>query len=85
MLTESLYRFFKLSGPVRFDYMLCDNELYVNEVNTTPGSLAYYLFDKKKELFIDDLIYEALIEKQNKKQLHFESEILEHYNGLKNG
>ena len=85
VLTESLYRFFKLSGPVRFDYMLCDKKLYINEVNTTPGSLAYYLFDIKKELFIDDLIYEALIEKQNKKHLHFESEILEHYNGLKKG
>lgn len=33
-----------LKGVVRFDFIVCENKVYLNEVNTIPGSLAYYLF-----------------------------------------
>lgn len=45
--TERLYKEMDLFGVVRIDY-LYDTEkdvVYFNEINTIPGSMAYYLFD----------------------------------------
>ena len=44
--TQKLYQDFYLSGVVRIDFIYdCNtNELYVNEVNTIPGSMSGYLF-----------------------------------------
>ena len=51
-LTEKIYKSFNFIGSIRVDYMLkTDGEIYVNEINTTPGSLAYYLFTDTMEGF----------------------------------
>ena len=42
--TKLLYRKFDLRGVVRADYLIYKGEVYFNEMNTVPGSLAYYLF-----------------------------------------
>lgn len=68
-LTKKIYQLFELSGVVRVDY-LYDTEsgkLFVNEINTIPGSFAYYLFTKNGISFtklIDLLIKEALLRKE---------------------
>ena len=42
------YSKFELFGVVRFDFIIDkNNKLYLNEVNTIPGSMANYLFDKE--------------------------------------
>lgn len=41
--TEYVYEKLNMNGIVRFDYILAD-DIYLSEVNTVPGSLAYYLF-----------------------------------------
>lgn len=47
-LTRSLYVASELKGVVRVDFLLsATGKLYVNEVNTVPGSLAFYLFKGK--------------------------------------
>jgi hypothetical protein len=51
----------------------------VNEINTTPGSLSYYLFDNIDEFF-KKMIYQALKEYQNKKQTVFVSSVLSQKN-----
>ena len=85
-LSSRIYQLFDLSGVVRIDYLLDENgQLYVNEVNTTPGSLAYYLFDMEGLDFVEDLVREALRVFRNKKELRFNSPILEHHSSLKNG
>lgn len=44
-MTRSVFLSFGLSGVARIDYLLSsEGELYVNEANTVPGSLASYLF-----------------------------------------
>lgn len=44
-LTAHVFRTAGLSGVVRVDFMLAaDGSLYLNEVNTLPGSLAAYFF-----------------------------------------
>lgn len=49
---------------VRIDFFFKDNKIYLNEINTIPGSLSYYMFDN----FPD--IVKKLIEK-NKKDYFF--------------
>lgn len=45
-LTENIYKTVCFSGVIRVDYLLDNvtNKLYVNEINSIPGSLAYGLF-----------------------------------------
>ena len=82
LITKKVYKLFELSGVIRIDYMLVDNELYVNEINTTPGSLAYYLFDDSYE-FYDRIIYQALKNYQNKRKTNFVSSVLSQKNMYK--
>lgn len=76
-LTEKIYKLFDLSGVIRVDYMIVDGEVCVNEVNTIPGSLAYYLFDEPFDIMIDKMIKNAIFEFQNKRDFVFKSSVLE--------
>ena len=49
--TKLLYRRMNLRGIVRADFLLSGNEVYFNEMNTVPGSLAWYLFRKNLASF----------------------------------
>ncbi len=69
--TKKIYKRLELSGVVRVDYLydLDTNTLYVNEINTIPGSLAYFLFkDKTLGSLLDDLIKQSLIDKEKEKE-----------------
>lgn len=44
--TAKIYSRLYMRGIVRFDYILCGGEIYLSEINTVPGSLAYYLLSK---------------------------------------
>ena len=61
--TRTLYKRMNLKGIVRMDFLLSEGKIYLGEVNTVPGSLAYYLFCERvsdaKNLF-SDLIDDAL-------------------------
>lgn len=71
------------SGVARIDFIIdkTNNEIFVNEINTIPGSLAFYLWDKMgisyKEL-LDRLIKISLDDYRLNKNLQyvFESNIL---------
>ncbi len=67
-LTSGIYKCLECDGVIRVDYLLDeDNKLYVNEVNTIPGSLAYYLWKEKFDFskLLDEIILQA-IRKHNK-------------------
>ncbi len=60
--TKKVYENLFGDGVIRIDYILKDGEIYLNEINTVPGSLSYYLFgDTLKEfaLTLDALIISA--------------------------
>lgn len=42
--TASVYEKSGFSGIVRIDFMVINGKVFVNEINSVPGSLAYYLF-----------------------------------------
>jgi len=43
-LTASIYDKMGFTGIIRIDYFVKDGEVLLNEINSVPGSLAYYLF-----------------------------------------
>lgn len=76
--TRAIYERLNLNGVVRIDYIFdkdCDT-LYLNEVNTIPGSLAFYLYEDVGIDYItlvDELIENAL---KPKKFSYFNSSVL---------
>lgn len=76
------YSALECQGLVRIDFLRDQNKtLYVCEVNTIPGSLAFNLFDFKFEELISCLIEQALLEKASSKNLlyDFSSDAIAHY------
>lgn len=64
------------SGVVRIDYLLDDKtkEVYANEINTIPGSLAFYLWeasDIKYRDMIDKLVDTAFHRERKRENLKF--------------
>lgn len=77
-LTAKAFKCFDCAGVVRCDFMYDGENLYINEINSIPGSLAFYLFDKSFSRLIDNLIEIAIIKFENNKKLllTFESSVL---------
>ena len=85
-LALKVFKVLNASGCVRIDFMIDEDsdEVYVNEINSIPGSLAFYLW---KELDIDfasecdQLISDALLRfsRKEKKTYSFETNILKNY------
>ena len=81
--SKQVFRSLNLSGVCRIDYLIDKkaNKYYVNEPNTIPGSLAFYLWEpvgKKYEDLLDDVITLSIKDYKNrsKKIYSFESNIL---------
>lgn len=89
-LTEQIYQYTKLiyqelnfKGVIRIDYLydLEHQKLFFNEVNTIPGSLAFYLYEDlgiSYSSLLDDLIKQAIIDYniESKYQSSFDTNIL---------
>lgn len=87
--SKTVYKKLGFSGIVRFDFLLHNGEVYLNEINSVPGSLAYYLFCNKISEF-SDLLHKIIVEAINnhKKELRrvmdFESNVLSgNWEGIK--
>lgn len=87
---KQVFKVFNLSGVCRIDFLIDKktNKFYVNEPNTCPGSLSFYLWKeanvKYREL-LDEMISIGIKEYKNKskKVKSFKSNILEGFNGSK--
>ena len=89
-ITEKVYRKGDFTGVIRIDYMVLGSKIYLNEINSVPGSLAYYLFcDSVKDFsnMLTELLNEG-IKKQilkNNRNYNFNSNILTDIKGVKGG
>ncbi len=88
--SKSVFKVLNLSGVCRIDYLVDknNNKFYVNEPNTIPGSLSFYLWEpveKPYSVLLDDMINIAIkdYKKRNNKIYSFDSNILSNYNGVK--
>lgn len=69
--TKLVYRKLGFLGVIRIDYLISGEKVYLNEINTVPGSLAYYLFSSDFEGFsqmLTDMIEESA-DKNNERLL----------------
>ena len=58
-ISKRIYSEFHASGVIRIDFLYKD-KLYVNEINSIPGSYAYYLWEEKHDFL--ELLDIALVE-----------------------
>lgn len=88
--SKKVFKLLNLSGVCRIDYLINskNNKFYVNEPNTIPGSLAFYLW-KESNLEYKDLLDEIIqigikdYKNKSKKLRSFDTNIFEGYNGTK--
>ncbi len=86
-LTEDIFRALDMKGVCRIDYIIdqSDDKVYVGEINSIPGSLAFYLWEAKGVSFtqlIDRMVECALKAhtEKNRSTFTFDSDILRNLN-----
>lgn len=90
-IAKEAFRVLNLSGVCRIDFLIDKKtkEIYINEPNTIPGSLSFYLWEpagKSYDKLLDDMITIAIKEFKNKskKTVSFDTNILSSFgNGFK--
>ena len=86
-ISKDVFKVLNLSGVCRIDFLINSktNEVFVNEPNTIPGSLSYYLWEKsniKYSELLDKLISISIknYKDRRKKVFSFDTNILKNYN-----
>ena len=84
-MTVRAFRAVHASGVARVDFLVSGGDVYVNEINTIPGSLACYLFEHKYSLkqLTQKLIDIAVEEKRAKDALTYTFKAAAPVNGVK--
>lgn len=89
-MSKKVFKDINLSGVVRIDFLIDSKakKVFVNEVNTIPGSLSFYLWEasnKKYKDLLDEIISLAIrnYKRKKKKTFSFDTNILSNYNGVK--
>lgn len=81
------------AGNARIDFLLKGEDVYVNEINTLPGSLAFYLWEaggKPFDRLLDEMLAAALAQADARRRIKFSLDRnlladIEARKGLKNG
>ncbi|MBO5375397.1 MAG: D-alanine--D-alanine ligase [Bacilli bacterium] len=89
-VATSAFKAVGLSGNVRIDFLIDQKKkkAYINEINSCPGSLAFYLWEpvgKNFTALLDEMINIAIkdYKKKSNKTHSFNTNILSGYSGLK--
>lgn len=76
--------FIKIYNPlfkgalIRCDFFICENEIYLNEINPNPGSLANYLFKD-----FNEIVKNLALNVENEKKIKITYDFLHSINGQK--
>lgn len=87
---KEVFKTLNLGGVCRIDFLVDSKtkKIYVNEPNTIPGSLSFYLWDKTDKTYpelLDELITIAIksYKSKAKKTTTFDTNILSNFGGVK--
>jgi len=87
---KDVFKTLNLGGVCRIDFLIDGKtkKIYVNEPNTIPGSLSFYLWDKTDKNYtqlLDEMITIAIktYKAKTKKTTTFETNILSSFGGVK--
>ena len=78
--TKSVYKRTNMFGVVRMDFLVTGQEVYLCEVNTVPGSLAYYFFCERvsdARVFFGDMLEEAIQRRKSEQKKILSTGILQ--------
>lgn len=70
--TARIYENFSCRGVVRADFLIANDKVYFNELNTVPGSLSCYLFGESltdAREFLCALVEDALVDRDGEKEI----------------
>ena len=70
-LAEEAYKSVGADGVARVDFLYADGKLYVNEINTIPGSLSAYFFEGGEAKVIRALLERAVETHARRKRLSY--------------
>ena len=93
-LAQETFKVLGCSGVARVDFLMDakTEKVYVNEINTIPGALSYYLWEASGKTFeeqLDQMIDIALKRERDKEKLTFSYDenilAMQPANGSKNG
>lgn len=76
-LTKEVFKVLGCSGVARVDFLIDtenNDKVYVNEINTIPGALSYYLWEATGKTFeqeLDEIIEIAIKRQRDKEKLTF--------------
>ncbi|MBR2617302.1 MAG: hypothetical protein IKC56_03630, partial [Clostridia bacterium] len=89
-LSQKVYQGLRLTGVVRVDFLRVGNQVYLNEVNTVPGSLSFYYFAENTQdagAFFSELLQEGILRfrEDNALQTTFVSTVLSGIGGGEKG
>lgn len=79
-ISKKIYEDLGFSGVIRIDFFVSDKTVLVNEINSVPGSLSYYLFGDTKKSFSSML--NSLIASAERKYLRDLTFINEYNSGI---
>ena len=79
-ITKKVYNELNFDGVIRIDYFISDNKVFLNEINSVPGSLSYYLFFETMKGFSKML--SSLIMASEQKFLREQSHITVYNSGI---
>lgn len=89
-ISKEAFKVLNLGGICRIDFLIDkkENKVYINEPNTIPGSLAFYLWEpsgKKYSELLDEAITIAIKDYKNrsKKTYSFDTNVLANFGGVK--
>ena len=89
-LSKKTFKVLNASGVIRIDFLIDkkSKKIYINETNTIPGSLSFYLWEatnKPYKQLLDEMINIAIktYKRKKRKVFSFETNILSNFNGLK--
>lgn len=89
-MSKEVFKVLNASGVIRIDYLIDKKKkaVYINETNTIPGSLSFYLWEKTNKDYtklLDDMISLAVktYKRKKRKVFSFETNILSNFNGVK--
>ncbi len=80
-MAKEAYSALGCDGIVRVDFLLKDEKLYVNELNSIPGSLSFHMFDISFGDLINCLLREGMKRRSERNKLiyKFNSQAIEKY------
>ncbi|MBR5192573.1 MAG: ATP-grasp domain-containing protein [Clostridia bacterium] len=64
-ISKKVYEELGFTGIIRIDFMVKENNVYLNEINSVPGSLSYYLFSETFNDFSKILKENVLLAEKN--------------------